>query len=246
VAVVDSNIPSFVADTAAKTGKSERTIERRVEAGKTLSAKAVDILRETPAANSQTQMEALAELPKSEQVEVAKAVASGEAPTVQAAIAATDEPEEEDDGLCAEALNAKVTEDIKASKEQWKRLAELDDDEQRPIVDSVKAGRQTLKDALDNGVAPPTIEEKINQNAGGKEAFCKALKKVFDNGIDVLDDPWGQDLNRKQGAIDKFKALLETIRSCKPSKPCPRCSGDGCKDCHKTGMVTTNAYQQLV
>jgi hypothetical protein len=191
-------------------------------------------------------MEALAELPKSEQVEVAKAVASGEAPTVQAAIAATDEPEEEDDGLCAEALNAKVTEDIKASKEQWKRLAELDDDEQRPIVDSVKAGRQTLKDALDNGVAPPTIEEKINQNAGGKEAFCKALKKVFDNGIDVLDDPWGQDLNRKQGAIDKFKALLETIRSCKPSKPCPRCSGDGCKDCHKTGMVTTNAYQQLV
>jgi hypothetical protein len=138
---------------------------------------------------------------------------------------------------------------IKATKEQRAKFAEFDEDLQAALLASILAGRQTLRNAIETGeVAPLTIEEKIKAEQSKIEAICRAIRKVFDEEIEKLDGPWAKDLNRKQGAIDKFAAVLETIRSCKPAEPCPRCKGDaaGCKDCHKTGMVTRNAYQQLV
>ena len=47
-------VQSFSTDTAEKTGMAERTVRDRTQAGKTLSPKAVSIIAETPAANSQS------------------------------------------------------------------------------------------------------------------------------------------------------------------------------------------------
>jgi hypothetical protein len=59
------------------------------------------------------------------------------------------------------------------------------------------------------------------------------------------DDPWLQECNRRKGAIEKLKGCCETIRSAKCHCRCPKCSGDGCRQCHKTGRVTLYAKQQM-
>ena len=77
---------SFVQDTAAKTGTSRRTVERSVALAEKLDDQAVDTLGEHPVANSKTELQKLAELPPSEQRDVAEKLASGEAVSVSHAV----------------------------------------------------------------------------------------------------------------------------------------------------------------
>jgi len=173
--------------------------------------------------------------------------------------------DEEDDGLVVEFLTACNTDKIKATKAQREKFAEFDEDSQRAFVIAIVNGWQSLSNALSTGeVAEPPIEEKIKEHNAAVDADCRAMRKalaefvtLFENTMDKPhhNGPWAKDLKRRNAAIDKFKAaiqvekfedVLETIRSWKVSKPCPMCKGEGCKDCHNTSMVTTQAYQQLV
>ena len=77
---------SFAVDTAAKTGTSRRTVERSVALAEKLDDQAVDTLGEHPVANSKTELQKLAELPPSEQRDVAEKLASGEAVSVSHAV----------------------------------------------------------------------------------------------------------------------------------------------------------------
>ena len=255
---------STVAELAASERVDRSTLQRSEKAADAVEAVqekspdvAAAIMSEAIPMNAAS---ALADATKAELKQVAAAVKTGDKKAIKEAVREATAPESshsgdgapfdepEDDGPIAEFMAAVNAEKIKASKAQQAAFAKFDEDLQADLLASILAGRQTLSNAISTGeVAPLTIEEKIKAEQSKIDAFCRELKKVFDGGIDdALDGPWAMDLNRKQGAIDKFKALLETIRSCKPSKPCPRCSGDGCKECKKTGMVTTNAYQQLV
>jgi hypothetical protein len=45
--------------------------------------------------------------------------------------------------------------------------------------------------------------------------------------------------------MQKFKDACETLRSAKCVAACPKCEGQGCAKCHKTGMVPRYALQQL-
>ena len=82
----DQERKSFAADTAAKTGTSRRTVERSVALAEKLDDQAVDTLGEHPVANSKTELQKLAELPPSEQRDVAEKLASGEAVSVSHAV----------------------------------------------------------------------------------------------------------------------------------------------------------------
>ncbi len=91
----------------------------------------------------------------------------------------------------------------------------------------------------------PTIEDDIKQHNGRIEAFCRKLMKLVDEEM-PRDDPWLQHNGRDESARAKFKDGCSTLRSCKCQCVCPMCKGEGCRHCHKTGRVTTYAYQQLV
>lgn len=86
---------SFVADTATKTGKSERSIRLDVAIGEKLDPTAAAIVAELPAiADNKAELKALSELPPEQQRQVATAVAEGKAKSVRMAIKAAAEPDE--------------------------------------------------------------------------------------------------------------------------------------------------------
>jgi len=68
---------SFTEATAAKTGRSSRTIERKVEIGEKLDPEAAELIRETKAENSWSQLKALIDLPAQKQREAAKKLKAG-------------------------------------------------------------------------------------------------------------------------------------------------------------------------
>jgi ParB family chromosome partitioning protein len=77
---------SFASDTATKTGKTKRTVERSVALGEKLDDKAVEILGDNPITDNKTELKKLAELEKPDQRKVAKKIASGKAETVGEAL----------------------------------------------------------------------------------------------------------------------------------------------------------------
>jgi len=236
-------VSDFVADTAATTGLSERTVERRLAAGKTLSTTAVDILKDTPTGDSQAQVTALAALPKSEQVEVAKLIKAGEADSVKEAIAARDsetpdEPEEPE--VSTAVLQAINTEKIKPTKGQRAQLAAMPEEDQDAILEAVLAGRQSLGQAIDDGPAEPGPEEVGKKVAKTIESWCHEFDKLV---ATIPDDPWIKDY---QSQIDgDIAALKKDLRFTKSEKLCPACEGDGCKGCRKTGRVNTYHHKLL-
>jgi ParB/RepB/Spo0J family partition protein len=86
---------SFTADTAEKTGRSERAVRMDVEIGDKLNKKAVKLLEGTDVSRSTRQLKELADLDAEQQVAVAKLIKSEEAARVSEALAALepDEPE---------------------------------------------------------------------------------------------------------------------------------------------------------
>lgn len=133
---------------------------------------------------------------------------------------------------------------IKASPEQLTALAEFDESTQDELLASVIAGKQTIERAIETGeVPPPTVEEIMAAKNSEIEAFCRKVMKLVAD--EMPDDIWLGHNNRKAGAIEKFKNGCEALRSCKCTAKCPACSGDGCKECLKSGRVTKYVYEQL-
>jgi hypothetical protein len=167
----------------------------------------------------------------------------------------------DDDGDCADCmepaakskpepiksiLTAVKNEKIKATKSQLEALAGFDEEMQESLLQSILAGRQSVANSIEAGCPPdPTMEEIIKEKASEIEVFCRGLMKYVADGLAKLDDPWLDDLNRGDGAIQKFKAGCETLRSAKCVATCPKCDGQGCAKCHKTGRVTRYTLQQL-
>ena len=69
---------TFAEDTAAKTGRSRRTVERKVKIGQNLDPQAAETLKGTPVEDNQSELEALSELPAEEQREAAAKIKAGE------------------------------------------------------------------------------------------------------------------------------------------------------------------------
>jgi ParB family chromosome partitioning protein len=92
---------SFAADTAAKTGQSRRTIERKVKTGQDLDPQAAKMLKGTTAEDNQLELEALSRLPAEKQQKVAAQIKAGEVKSVRKA-----EPPDvpNDEGTAEEAL----------------------------------------------------------------------------------------------------------------------------------------------
>lgn len=59
--------PTFVEDTATKTGVSERTVQENVQIAESIPEDVRDAIRETPLAESKTDLLAIARLPESDQ-----------------------------------------------------------------------------------------------------------------------------------------------------------------------------------
>ena len=76
-----ARVASFAADTAKKTGLSQRTIQEDVQVAK-LSPEARRLVKGTPLENKKRELLALARLPQEEQAAVARTVTSGKVTTV--------------------------------------------------------------------------------------------------------------------------------------------------------------------
>ena len=163
------------------------------------------------------------------------------------------EPEEEDDEIpdgppepIKAILTAVENGKIKATKAQLEALARFDEELQADLLKSILAERQTVANAIEAGCVPdPTVEEIMKEKASAIESLCRGIMKFVEEGLVKLDDPWLDDLNRREGAVQKFKDGCETLRSCKCVAVCPKCEGEGCAKCHKTGRVTRYTLQQL-
>ncbi len=87
-----------------------------------------------------------------------------------------------------------------------------------------------------------TVEEQIKEKNAELEAWCRDLMTFAST---MPDDPWLQDMNRRDGAMQKIKGVCETIRSAKCVCACPKCEGQGCRHCHNSGRLTKYAKDQL-
>lgn len=76
------------------------------------------------------------------------------------------------------------------------------------------------------------------------ESFCRQVMKLVDE--QCPDDPWLKDLGRRDAAIQKFRDACSTLRTAKCHAVCPKCEGEGCVPCRKTGRVPKATYDQLV
>lgn len=108
-----------------------------------------------------------------------------------------------------------------------------------------KSLREEVDEAQQPGpVADKTIEEIMKEKNSALESFCRKIMKIVDD--EMPDDEWLDYMNRKAGAIQKFKDACSAVRSAKCSHVCPMCKGEGCSKCQKTGRVPHYQYQQLV
>ena len=81
-----SPAPSFAADTAAKTGKSPRTIQHEVQIATKLPEPVREAIRHTPVADSKTELLDLARMKPEQQVETAQRIQRGEIGSVREAM----------------------------------------------------------------------------------------------------------------------------------------------------------------
>jgi hypothetical protein len=91
--------------------------------------------------------------------------------------------------------------------------------------------------------AEQTIDAIIKAKNHEIESFCRQLMAFVDKGLP--HDEWLDDLGRREGAIQKFKDGCATLRSAKCRCACPKCQGEGCTKCRKTGRVPDYTYKQL-
>lgn len=147
------------------------------------------------------------------------------------------------------------------------KVAELPKKQQDKVVKAIESGEaKTVKEAmaslpvLSNNRSPqssiasskdfepdddePTIDDVIKSKNAEIESFCREVMKLVNE--KCPNDEWLSDMNRRNGAIQKFKDGCELLRSCKCHCQCPLCQGDGCKDCRNTGRVPKSNYDRMV
>jgi ParB family chromosome partitioning protein len=79
-------LPSFAADTAAKTGASERAVRENVQAVTNLADDVKETIRQTPIADSKTELLQLSRMQPDSQRVIARKVADGQARSVKEAV----------------------------------------------------------------------------------------------------------------------------------------------------------------
>ena len=136
--------------------------------------------------------------------------------------------------------------------ERCQRVGERLDCEACAEVRRAAKKPKTLSEIVDKELSAPeeekadkTIEDIIKEKNAEIESFCRKLMSLVNNEMPD-DDEWLTYMNRRAGALQKFKDGCETLRSAKCSSRCPMCKGDGCPKCQKTGRVTKYVYDQLV
>lgn len=85
--VAADSAATFVADTAAKTGTSERTIREEVQIAESIPEDVRDAIRETPLADSKTDLLAMARLPEAAQREIVATVDMSDQAAFRSALA---------------------------------------------------------------------------------------------------------------------------------------------------------------
>ncbi len=114
---IASDNVSFANDTAAKTGKSRRSVERSVEVAEKLPEEVQNILATSCVADNRAQLKLVADLEAPEQRKVAKLIAEKKAPTVQKALEILHPEEEEPDE--GEDLSAKYAKELRKVLKPW-------------------------------------------------------------------------------------------------------------------------------
>lgn len=202
--------------------------ERDLAAARYATAKAGENQHSRSAQNAQTSTnDAAAEKFETTEANVrrAKTVVQHGTPEVQEAVASGE---------------AKVSDAAAVAKEE-------------PAVqkEAVKRKREkkakTLKEAVEQikeeEAKDETMEDVIARKNSELESFCRKVMKLVD---EMPQDEWLAYNDRDKSAIQKFKDGCATIRTAKCHAVCPKCSGDGCKDCRKSGRVPKWQYDQLV
>lgn len=132
---------------------------------------------------------------------------------------------------------------IKAPVAVLKKLASYQKPAQAELVESVVDGVQTLSQAVETGEIPhPSAEEWMSIALKKVNAYATSVRKA----VDAMPTKVPALQKVADTISEQLKALLSTIRSCKPHAICPSCNGEGCKDCHKAGWVTRERHEQLV
>ena len=78
-----SPVSSFTSDTATKTGRSRRSVERDVAIGEAICDEAAKIIDDTPIADNRSELAALGAMEPEEQIKAAEKVRSGKARSVK-------------------------------------------------------------------------------------------------------------------------------------------------------------------
>lgn len=125
--------PSFVADTAEKTGISERTIRQSARRAKKIDAKVRDRIRDKPEiADSGVELDALADLPSAEKQNMAVSlVEAGQADSIRHAKKLMDPPKPKRAVDAIRASEKRVTKAIAAFRD-------LSDEERATFFDNIK------------------------------------------------------------------------------------------------------------
>lgn len=112
--------PSFVEDTAQQTGISKPTVHRKVALGTAL-ADVAERITDTPVADNQAELQALAKLPSDEREAVVSLLEAGEVDTVKEAQQALKKHQRAKAEKLAEG-SAAASEAVKVSQGEWWRL----------------------------------------------------------------------------------------------------------------------------
>jgi transposase len=99
-------------------------------------------------------------------------------------------------------------------------------------------------DVQEDDAEDDSADAKMKAANTNIESFCRRLMKLVDE--ECPADPWLDDMGRRDAAIQKFRDACTTLRTAKCHAVCPKCEGEGCSPCRKTGRVPKATYDQLV
>jgi hypothetical protein len=100
--------------------------------------------------------------------------------------------------------------------------------------------KKRLAYSEDQRDGPQAEMEKVNHNI---EVWCRA---VSDLAKQCPEDAWISDRRLREGVIRKLKEACDFLRTVKCHALCPKCEGEGCTSCLKTGRMPKVKYDQLV
>ena len=112
-----------------------------------------------------------------------------------------------------------------------------------PPPEDAPAFDVTSEETDDDVETDPTAEEAMKEVNGKIESFCRQHQKWIEEHFP--SDPWIEKDGRGNAALQKFKDGDATLRTCKCTGLCPKCSGDGCGSCLNTGRMTRYMLDQL-